>query len=126
VNAAARAVTSQAEHDATQVLIAALNNLSAIQVENAVWNASQAGHLTAGSTGESLNNAGAVTSPAAIADAVWDETLSGHLLPGSTGEALGKAKSGGAGQIIVKQATTGNIEAELKTKNEILGVVNDD
>lgn len=39
--------------------VAALNDLDATAVENAVWDASQAAHVGAGTTGESLNNAGA-------------------------------------------------------------------
>lgn len=65
--------------------------LNATQTENAVWDATQASHVAAGSTGESLNDAGNGTTPptvGAIADAVWDETIAGHLTAGSTGAAL--------------------------------------
>lgn len=49
----------QASHTQTQADIAALNDLSALQVENAVWDATIASHLNAGSTGEALDNASA-------------------------------------------------------------------
>jgi hypothetical protein len=76
-----------AEHTQTQADIAALNNLSATDVENAVWDATLSSHQTAGSTGEALENADATADPSAIADAVWDEALSGHTTVGSAGEA---------------------------------------
>ncbi len=77
---------------------AALNDLSATDVENAVWNADITTHSTTDSAGEALQNAGAAGTPptaSEIADQVWDEILSGHAVSGSTGEALGAA--GGAG-----------------------------
>lgn len=59
---------------------------------NAVWDEDVASHLTAGSTGEALSNAGGAGTPATpeeIADAVWDEILGDHLADATTGEALG-------------------------------------
>lgn len=68
---------------------------AAAEIADAVWDEAIAGHLTAGSTGDALNDAAAGSaSAAAIADAVWDEALSGHLTAGSTGDALNDA--GGA------------------------------
>jgi len=61
---------------------------TASEIEDAVWDASQAAHVAVGSTGESLNNAGAGATPATIADAVWDEARAGHVAGGSFGESL--------------------------------------
>ncbi len=55
VSASARAVTNQTEHDATQASIAALNDIDATGVENAVWDAARASHVGAGSFGERVN-----------------------------------------------------------------------
>lgn len=87
-SASTRATTNQTEHDATQTAIGNLNDLSSTEVENAVWDAVLSSHQTAGSTGEALENADAVSSPSAIADAVLDEIISGHTTPGSVGVAL--------------------------------------
>jgi len=98
--AAAAALTAydpptKAELDAG---LAGLNDPDAAAIADAVWDEAISGHLTAGSTGEALDNAGAAGSPptaAAIADAVWDEALAGHAAAGSTGEALAGAGSAG-------------------------------
>jgi hypothetical protein len=53
-----------------------------------------AGHLSPGSVGEAIDNAGAGGTPpsaADIADAVWDEDLTGHTTPDSAGLLLGTA-----------------------------------
>lgn len=57
-------------------------------VADGVWDEPMAGHLTAGTTGEKLNNGDASTDIPALADAVWDEARSGHVAAGSFGEAL--------------------------------------
>lgn len=56
VTDAASRTASQADVSAlaTSASIAALNNLSAVQVENAVWDASLSSHNSAGSTGKAL------------------------------------------------------------------------
>lgn len=59
-------------------------------IADAVWDEPQADHLTAGSTGESLDDAGTgagAPTPSAIADAVWDEDVATHVGAGSMGEA---------------------------------------
>ena len=63
-------------------------------VENAVWNATGASHVAAGSTGLELNSASA-PSAETVAQAVWDEQISGHLGAGKTGAALNAAGSSG-------------------------------
>lgn len=103
-----RQVALVAEHDATQSilstvgsivtdilvdtgtsipgLITALNDLSAAQAANAVWDELIASHANAGSTGEALSNAGSgVSTPSQIADAVWDELTAAHISAGSFG-----------------------------------------
>jgi hypothetical protein len=58
---------------------------------NGVWDEAIASHLTAGSTGEKLSDAGAAGSPPSaeeIADAVWDEAISGHVTIGTFGKLL--------------------------------------
>lgn len=70
--------------------------LTALQTENAVWNAAQSSHVTAGSTGASLNNASSGSAPTVqqIVDGVWDEPIAAHDDAGSTGEALFNAGAG--------------------------------
>jgi hypothetical protein len=84
-----------AAHGVTQTSIAALNDLSAAQVENAVWDATSASHLTPGTTGKALQDAGATADPGAIADAVWDEPAADHTAAGSMGEKQNSADSSG-------------------------------
>jgi len=76
----------QAAHAQTQADIAALENISTTEVENAVWDATIASHQTAGSTGEALGNADSPTLTE-IVDGVWDEPLSGHTAGGTSGQA---------------------------------------
>lgn len=95
-SAASRASTNQSEHDQTQADIAALSfptPPTAGDIADAVWDESLAGHLSAGSTGEALNDAGAVSDPSAIADAVWDEAKSGHVAAGSFGAEIGTSQA---------------------------------
>jgi hypothetical protein len=67
---------------------------TASEIADAVWDEPLSGHLTAGSAGEALDQAGAGgVDLSAIADAVWDEPLSGHLTAGSVGEALDQANA---------------------------------
>ncbi len=51
------AATDQAEHDATQADIAALNDLDATGVEDAVWDAARASHTDVGSFGQFTGDA---------------------------------------------------------------------
>lgn len=71
-----------AEIDTVQADIAALNDLTAVQVENAVWDAVMADHLDAGSTGASLNGAGSAGDP-------WTTALPGAYGAGTAGFILG-------------------------------------
>jgi len=84
------------QHATTQAAIAALNDVSLTDVADAVWDEALAGHLTAGTTGKALDDAGAVTDPAAVADAVWDEAQVDHVTVGSMGESQQKAASAAA------------------------------
>ena len=85
----ARQVLLIAEHDTTQAAIAALNDLDAATIADAVWDELLAGHIVADSAGKTLSDLSLTAgSPDAIADAVWDELRSGHTIVGSFGEAL--------------------------------------
>lgn len=57
-------------------------DLSATQVENAVWDATMASHLTGGTTGASLNGAGAAGDP-------WTTALPGAYGAGTAGNIIG-------------------------------------
>ena len=74
------------------------------EIADGVWDEAIAGHLTAGSTGEALNNAAAGgATPAAIADAVWDELRAGHVIAGSFGEGVASVQgnvTGSAGSVV--------------------------
>lgn len=85
VSASSRAATDLAEHNATQAGIAALNDPTAAEVADAVWDEPLADHLGAGSTGEALNSGTGAPSAAAIADAVWDEDSATHVGAGTMG-----------------------------------------
>ena len=62
---------------------------------DAMWDEAISAHLTAGTTGATLNSAttGGVDI-ATLVDAVWDEAISGHLTSGTTGAKLNTASSG--------------------------------
>lgn len=62
--------------------IDALNNLSASEVEDAVWDATLADHLDSGSTGEALNSAGSAGDP-------WATSLPGAYGAGTAGYIVG-------------------------------------
>lgn len=66
------------------------------EIADGVWDEAIAGHLTAGSTGVTLNGASA-PSAATIADAVWDEAQSGHTTAGTFGKYLDTEVSGVGG-----------------------------
>ena len=72
---------------ATQEQVDALNDPTAGEVADAVWEEAIGDHSgTSGSTAEALATSGGGATPAAIADAVWDEAKSGHVAAGSFGE----------------------------------------
>jgi hypothetical protein len=67
-------------------ITAASLDVSAVnEIVDQTWDEPLAGHLSVGSTGEALNNAGSGASAAVIAAAVWDEPLAGHVIAGSAG-----------------------------------------
>jgi len=81
---------------------------------DAVWDESNAAHVQAGTTGESLDiaaQAGAGTSPAIIADAVWDELRAGHTDAGSFGFYLDEAVSNAGDPSAVAAAVWGEAQA---------------
>lgn len=84
------AAISQRTNNPTLDSMLGVPDSAGVNLIDAVWNEPIAGHLTAGSTGEALNNAGGTSAvtPAQIADAVWDEPIAGHLTVGSTGAKL--------------------------------------
>lgn len=97
------------EIDSVQSDIAALNDLDATAVENAVWDAVLADHLDAGSTGEALSDAGGVGTPptvAEIADGVWDEARAGHTTVGSFGQGVASVQGNVTGSV---GSVTGNV-----------------
>lgn len=119
-DASTRAATNQSEHDATQAAIAALNDPTAADVADQVWDELLAGHAGAGSAGQALGyvdvavstratpgdamdlvadavDAAALATDAVneIVDQVWEETLADHSATvGSTAEALNDASAG--------------------------------
>jgi len=58
--------------------IAGLNDPASADIADAVWDEAQADHTSAGSTGESLDDAGGGASAADIADAVLQESVDDH------------------------------------------------
>lgn len=74
--------------NAVGVLVAGQNDLSALQVENAVWDAVLAAHPNIGSTGLALATAAAGGSPTTIAAAVWDLARAGHTGPTTFGGSI--------------------------------------
>lgn len=81
---------------ASQASVSALPSLS--QIVNGVWNEPLAGHLTAGTTGKALQDAGAVADPLAIAAAVWNSVKASYTTPGTFGALLDVAISSRASQ----------------------------
>jgi len=82
---------------------------TAAENAGAVWDEPIASHLSAGSTGEALDNAGAAGTPpttAQIADAVWDEARSGHVTAGSFGEGVASVQGNVTGSVA---SVTGNV-----------------
>lgn len=54
------------------------------EIADAVWDEALAGHVVAGSAGDTLAN----IDVSGVADAVWDEALAGHVAAGSAGKTL--------------------------------------
>ncbi len=108
-----------AAHATTQAAIAGLNDLSAAEVEAAVWDAPHASHLAAGSTGKALEDAAATADPGAIADAVWDEAVGDHTGAGTMGEKQNAADSSDqiAGTATPWPPTPGSLLDRLANKN---------
>jgi hypothetical protein len=71
-------------YDLTNNSILTINERNG-SIADSVWDEAIANHLTAGSTGESLNNVAAGASPTTIADAVWDQLASNNVTVGSVG-----------------------------------------
>lgn len=73
------------------------DQMTAADLENAVWDATIADHLDAGSTGEALDSAttGGAPTVQEIVDGVWDEPIADHLDSGSTGASLNGAGAAG-------------------------------
>lgn len=78
-------VDAEIQLKAVPVDFSSLNDLSASEVADAVWNAPLASYTTPDTIGEQQTYAEAPTA-AEIADAVWDEARSGHVASGSFGE----------------------------------------
>jgi len=57
-------------------------------IADAVWDETLSEHLSAGSTGDALNNMSGGSSPSVIADAVWDESTAGHTSSNTFGGEL--------------------------------------
>jgi len=94
-SAPADEILQQAAHAQTQADIAALNDLDATAVENAVWDATQASHVGAGTTGKSLNDAGGAGAPPTVSDivdGVWDDDLTARVVVNSAGKTLKDTK----------------------------------
>jgi len=83
----------------------AVNEIAAATTDQ-VWDEPIAGHLSAGSTGEALDNAGGGATPAAIADAVWDELRAGHVVAGSFGEGVASVQGNVTGNVV---GSTGSV-----------------
>lgn len=66
-----------------QVRSANSAGLTDLNLANAVWNAVIADHLTAGTTGKALNDAGSAGNP-------WGTSVTGNTDPGTFGELVGK------------------------------------
>lgn len=62
-------------------------------IENTVWDALSASHVTPGTMGELLFDAGGGSSPSLVAQAVWNEVKSAHTTPGTFGALLDVAVS---------------------------------
>jgi hypothetical protein len=103
---------------ANVITAASMNADASAEIADAVWDEAIAGHLSAGSTGEALSNAGAAGTPptaAAVADAVWDEARSGHVTAGTFGEGVASVIGHVGGDVI------GNLRGEVQ--GDVIGDV---
>lgn len=84
------AVISQRSNNPTLDALLAVPDVAANTIAHTVWDEPIASHLTAGSTGEALDNAGGSGSftVQSIVNGVWDEPIASHLTVGSTGAKL--------------------------------------
>lgn len=104
---------------------------TAAENADAVWDEPIAGHLSAGSTGEALNNAGAAGTPPTvgeIADAVWDEDATGHQTQGTFGQAIGDpvADTNTIFKAVVTDAAGANVAADIiAVKAETAAILTD-
>lgn len=80
------------------------------QIAGAVWDEAQADHLTAGSTGKSLSDAGAAGDP-------WAVELPGDYEAGTAGHRVGILLTGGGG--ITLQAASANVVVDAS--GEVVG-----
>jgi len=84
----------------------ALSIPTVAQIADGVWDEVLAGHLTAGTTGASLDLAdNQAPTAAVVADAVLDELVNDHLTVGSLGEALALLKGLGAMNFVLDNTT---------------------
>ena len=91
--------------------IAALNDLSAEDAADAVWDELVADHLGAGTTGASLNAAGAAGDP-------WITLLPGAYAPGTAGYIIGNCATNIVSYISTHVSTIGNL---LRRRSPDLG-----
>ena len=85
-----------------------------------IWDEPIAGHLGVGTTGESLDNAGGGSSPAAISTAVWSEALPGVFAAGEAGQIVGdnldatvSSRAAPADNMGLTAAATAAVDVEL-------------
>lgn len=69
--------------NSVQVRAANSAGLAELNLENVVWNALVANHLTAGTTGKALSDAGSAGNP-------WSTPVTGNTTAGTFGELVGK------------------------------------
>jgi len=100
--------------DQLDAAVSSRSTLMSAQAADAVWDELLSGHVTVGSAGKALADAG-TGDPSAIADAVWDELLSGHTTVGSAGKTLSDAGTGGDPAVIADavwdEALSGHVGA---------------
>jgi hypothetical protein len=100
------AVSSRAAPGAAMALTPTAQAAVAVATTDDVWDEALASHLTPGTMGKALQDAGATSDPSVIAAAVWDKTLASHLTPGSTGKGLDEARTSGAAAQQIADAPT--------------------
>lgn len=104
---------------ATSAEIDALNNLSASDVEDAVWDASLASHQDAGSTGAALNAASSAGDP-------WNTNLPGAYAAGTAGYIVGTNLNATVSSRLASASYTAPDNATISTINTNLnGLITD-